>query len=53
MYLYRVSIQPSGCPRRINREIVKTMVDAYAHVTTTSSTTTSTTSSTTTSTSSS
>ena len=51
LYLYRVSIQPSGCPRRINREIVKTMVDAYAHVTTTSSssnTSSSTTSSTTT-----
>ena len=32
MYAYRVSIQPSGCPRKINREIVKTMVEGYSQV---------------------
>ena len=32
MYAYRVNIQPSGCPRKINREIVKTMVEGYSQV---------------------
>jgi len=32
MYCYRVTIQPSGCPRRVNREIVATMVEAYSQV---------------------
>ena len=32
MYAYKVSIQPSGCPRKINREIVKTMVEGYSQV---------------------
>ena len=37
MYCYRVTIQPSGCPRRVNREIVATMVEAYSQVCTSSS----------------
>ena len=32
MYAYKVNIQPSGCPRKINREIVKTMVEGYSQV---------------------
>lgn len=32
IYQYRVSIIPGGCPRRVNREIIRTMVDAYPQV---------------------
>ena len=28
IYQYRVSIVPGGCPRRVNREIVRTMVES-------------------------
>ncbi|XP_023346536.1 protein argonaute-1 isoform X2 [Eurytemora carolleeae] len=32
IYQYNVNITPGGCPRRVNREIVKTMVDAYTAI---------------------
>jgi len=32
IYQYNVTINPGGCPRRVNRDIVRTMVDAYASV---------------------
>ena len=32
IYQYRVSIVPGGCPRRVNREIVRTMVESYTQV---------------------
>ncbi|XP_055345664.1 protein argonaute-2-like isoform X2 [Paramacrobiotus metropolitanus] len=28
---YDISIQPDKCPRRVNREIIETMVQAYSH----------------------
>ena len=32
IYQYRVNIIPGGCPRRVNREIVRTMVECYSQV---------------------
>ena len=32
IYQYRVSIIPSGCPRRVNRDIMQTLVDCYSGV---------------------
>lgn len=32
IFQYRVTILPGGCPRRVNREIVRTMVESYTQV---------------------
>ena len=32
IYQYRVTISPGGCPRQVNRDVLKTLVDCYSGV---------------------